>query len=159
MRSALAITLLLVATTTAKTRTFTRSADEIEIFAAVLRSEIAENHWSNEDRICLSIHFSSPGKDDIRMLRSNGLNVYPDSDWPKKVSCSYAVRLEPARFLPIGAAQVKFETSDLRGINNGTDHFALRIRQGMYRLLKTRKGHWSVTSFATESNAIHNDQR
>src|SRR5208283_1127241 len=74
------------------------SNDEVEVFAAALRSEIRANHWSGRQVICISIAGQDPAKQLVSELRQRKLTICSQAEWRKRLACAFAVDLSPATF-------------------------------------------------------------
>lgn len=129
----------------------TRNNDEIEIYAEALQSEVAANHWTDNDVICFSVDGKDPGKKLVEVLRNHKLNVCSLGEWPKKTACSYSVWLELVTFDSDDDARIRIQSSDLRDINTGSAHFATELRQGEYSVKRTG-GRWTVAGFTPKGN-------
>lgn len=117
-----------------------KNNDEIEVFAAVLRSEVSANNWTNNDVICFSIRGKDPSKKLVDALRRRKLNVCSEAEWRRKLACRFSVWLEPVTFDSAEEARIHFQSADLREVNTGEVHFASGLREGEYSLKENGGG-------------------
>jgi hypothetical protein len=55
--------------------------DEVEVFAAALRSEYAANHWRAKDSVCFSVGVKDPSRKFVTALQQRGLRVCSQARW------------------------------------------------------------------------------
>jgi hypothetical protein len=123
------------------------SSNEIEVFAAALRSEFVANHWSQQQVICISVAGQDPTKQLVSELRKRQLTVCSQAEWRKRLACSFAVGLQPATFDSSDKARVRIQSVDFREVNTGTVHFVTVLRQGEYALQRT-ENRWAIIGWA-----------
>jgi len=126
-----------------------KNNDEIEVFAAVLRSEVSANNWTDNDLICFSIRGKDPSKKLVDALRRLKLNVCSEAGWRRKLACGFSVWLAPVTFDSAEEARIRFQSSDLQEVNSGEVHFVSVLREGEYSLKKTDRG-WSIARYVPE---------
>ena len=126
-----------------------KNNDEIEVFAAVLRSEVSANNWADNDVICFSIGGKDPSKKLVAALQHRKLNVCSEAEWRRKLACGFSVQFNPVDFDSAEEARVHFQSGDLREVNTGDVHFVTFLRGGDYSLKKT-DGRWSIGYFVSE---------
>jgi hypothetical protein len=123
-----------------------KNADEVEVISLVLASEAKANNWTKRDLICFSIDDKDPDKKLVKTLREHSLNVCKASDWQRHFSCGFQVDI---RFISIDLSQtarLHAVTADVREINSGDAHVAVRLRDGEYSFRKT-EGKWMLGDF------------
>jgi hypothetical protein len=126
-----------------------RNNDEIEVFAAVLKSEISANNWTDKDLICFQIRGKDPSRKLVDALRRLELNVCSEAEWRRKLACEFSVWLAPVTFDSGEEARIRFQSSDLREVNSGEVHFVNVLRAGEYSLTKTGE-RWSIGRYVPE---------
>jgi hypothetical protein len=125
-----------------------RSADELEVISLAMASEVQANNWTKSEVICFSVEGKDPDTMLVKTLRQRGLNVRKLSEWRKNFACGFHVNL---RFVSTDSRQtirLHAEVADVRGINSGDGHFAIRIRDGEYSLSKS-EGKWSIRKYVS----------
>ena len=145
------ITLLLMncfvlAATAAEKPYSPRSADDVEVISLVLASEVKANSWTKYDLICFSVEGKDPDETLVKTLRQRGLNVCKLSEWQKHFSCGFHVTLRFISGGPPQTARLHADVADVREINSGVAHVAVRIRDGEYSL-RERRGNWSIGDY------------
>jgi len=123
-----------------------KNADEVEVISLVLASEARANKWTKDDLICLSIEYEDPDKKLVKTLRQHGLNVCRLSEWHKNLACGFHINLRITSFGPSQAGSLHAEVVDVREINSGVAHIAVRRRDGEYSVRKT-EGKWSIGDY------------
>lgn len=123
-----------------------KSAERLEVISLVLASEVQANSWTGREVICFSVEGKDPDIMLVRKLRQRGLNVRRLSEWQKNFDCGFHINLRFVSFDPHQAARLHAEVGDVRAINSGVGHFAIRIRDGEYSLSKS-EGKWSVREY------------
>ncbi|HXL21749.1 MAG TPA: hypothetical protein VOA78_04725 [Candidatus Dormibacteraeota bacterium] len=123
-----------------------KSGDEIEVLSLVLQSEVAANRWTKRDLICFSVGQMDPNPKLVRTLQQQNLNVCSSAEWPKKFNCGFEVRMQFVSLDPSLSARVHSEVQDLREINAGEGHIAVRLRDGEYSVRKT-DGKWAISGY------------
>ena len=91
-----------------------KSNDEIEILAAMLKSEVSANNWTDNDLISFRIGSRDPSKHVVEALRSHRLNVCSEAEWRRRLACEYSIWIAPVIFGSAKDARVRFQSSDLR---------------------------------------------
>jgi hypothetical protein len=124
-----------------------KNADDVDIISLILGAEVKANNWTKHDLICLSVDLKYPDKKLIKDLRQDGLNVRSVADYQIKFSCGFQVNLRIVNSDSSQIARIRAEVADLRGINSGEVHFAIRIRDGEY-LVHKKEGKCSVSEYA-----------
>jgi len=123
-----------------------RNADVVEVISLVLASEVRANNWTKDDLICLSIDDRDPDRKLVDTLRQSSSNVRRLSDWRKSFRCGYHVYLRFVEFDQSQAARLRADVADVREINSGDAHFAVRLRNGVYAVRKS-EGKWSISDY------------
>ena len=123
-----------------------KSASETEVLALVLKSEVEANKWTIKDKICFSVEEMDPSPKLVRKLREQHLNVCSSAEWRKKFNCGFEVLLRFVDFDDSKSARVHAEVQDLREINEGVGHIAIRQREGDY-LIRKIDGKWSISGY------------
>ncbi len=123
-----------------------KSGDEIEVLSLVLKSEVVANKWTKRDLICFSVDQMDPSPKLVRAFRQQDLNVCSSAEWPKKFNCGFEVRMQFVSLDTSQGARVHAEVQDLREINAGEGHIAVRLRDGEYVVRKT-DGKWSISEY------------
>jgi len=123
-----------------------KNADEVEVISLILASEARANNWTKDDLICFSIDDQDPDKKLVKTLRQHGLNVCRLSEWRKSFSCGFHVRVRFISFDASQTARLHAEIADVREINSGNAHLAVRLRDGEYTLRKT-EGKWTLGDY------------
>lgn len=123
-----------------------KSGDEIEVLSLVLRSQVESNKWTKRDLICFSIGQMDPSPKLVKTLRQQNLNVCSSAEWPKKFNCGFEVRMQFVSLDTSLSARVRAEVQDLREINAGEGHVAVRLRDGEYSLRKI-DGKWAISGY------------
>jgi hypothetical protein len=123
-----------------------KNADEVEVISLVLASEVSANNWTKDDLICFSIAEKDPDKKLLKTLRQQGLNVCRLSEWRKKFACGFHVDLRFTSFDSSQLASLHVVATDVREINSGDAHLAVRLRDGEYIARKT-EGKWSIGDY------------
>jgi hypothetical protein len=126
-----------------------KNTDEIEVFAAVLKSEVSANNWTENDLVCFRVQGRDPSKKLVSALRRLKLNVCSEAEWRRKLACQFSVWLEPVTFDSAENARIRFQSSDLREVNRGQAHFVNVLREGEYSFKKTGEG-WSIGRYVPE---------
>jgi hypothetical protein len=85
-----------------------KNNDEIEVFAAVLKSEVSANNWTDNDVICFSIGGKDPSKKLVAALQHRKLNVCSEAEWRRKLACGFSVQFNPVDFDSAEEARVPF---------------------------------------------------
>ena len=124
-----------------------KSGDEIEVLSLVLKSEVVANEWTKRDLICFSVDQMDPSRKLVRAFRQRDLNVCSSAEWPKKFNCGFEVRMQFVSLDTSQGARVHAEVQDLREINAGEGHIAVRLRAGEYVVRKTDDGKWSIREY------------
>jgi hypothetical protein len=122
------------------------NADEVEVISFVLASEVRANNWTKDDLVCVSIDDKDPDKKLVKTLRERGLNVCKASDWQKHLSCGFQVYMRLNSDVPSQRTRVHAATADVREVNSGVAHVAVRLRDGEYSLRKT-EGKWTLADY------------
>jgi hypothetical protein len=128
--------------------------DEVEVFAAALRSEYAANHWRAGELICFSVGGKDPSGKLVAALRRRGPHVCSQAEWRKRLACRFTVYLQPVEFNSPDSARVRFASADFREVNEGIAHLVDGLREGEYVLRKTN-GAWSVLSYTPDRTFQH----
>jgi hypothetical protein len=123
-----------------------KNAEEVEIISLVLASEVKANNWTKDKLFCFAIEGKDPDKNLVRTLRQAGLNVRSLADWRKNFTCGFLVYLRFISFDPSQTARIHAETADVREINNGDAHIAVRLRDGVYTARKAG-GKWTISDY------------
>ncbi|HSY32960.1 MAG TPA: hypothetical protein VLA42_13310 [Verrucomicrobiae bacterium] len=128
-------------------KTYTpKSGDEIEVLSLVLSSEVLTNKWAKRDLVCFSVAEMDPSPNLVKALRQRNLNVCSSAEWPKKFNCGFEVRMQFMSNNMSQSARVHTKIQDLRDINAGVGHIAVRLRDGEYVLRKIN-GKWSISEY------------
>ncbi|SRR6266849_9390626 len=125
---------------------FPKSADETEVLSLVLKSEVDANKWAKKDKICFSVEGMNPSPRLVKAFRQQDLNVCSSAEWRKKFNCGFEVLLQFLSFNTSQGARVRAEVIDLREINEGVGHFAIRHRDGEYSVRKI-DGKWLIREY------------
>ncbi len=125
-----------------------KSASETDILALVLKSEVEANKWTRKDEICFSVEEMDPSPKLVKKLREQHLNVCSSAEWRKKFNCGFEVLLRFVDFDESKSARVHAEVQDLREINEGVGHIAIRQREGDYSVRKIY-GKWSISEYVS----------
>jgi hypothetical protein len=133
----------------AKAQYSSRSHDETDIFAVVLRAEVEANAWTKDDLICLSVDGRDPATKLVNMLRRHELNVCSQAEWRRSLACGFAVYLEPARFDSATNARLAVQSVDFREVNTGAVHFVSLLHAGEYTVKKS-DSQWTIDGFTPE---------
>jgi hypothetical protein len=120
--------------------------DEVEVFAAALRSEYGTHHWGAEELVCFSVGGKDPSGKLVDALRHRGLRVCSQARWWGDMACGFSVHFRTAKIDPPESARVRVESVDLREFNSGLSCFGTLLRDGEYVLRKTN-GAWSILSY------------
>ena len=123
-----------------------RNADVVEVISLVLASEVRANNWAKDDLICLLINDRDPDRKLLDALRQSSLNVRTLSEWRKNFRCGYHVYLRFVEFDQSQAARLRADVADVREINSGDAHVAVRLRNGVYAVRKS-EGKWSIGDY------------
>jgi len=123
-----------------------KNGDEIEVLSLVLQSEVGTNKWTKRDLICFSVGQMDPSPKLVRTLRQQNLNVCSSAEWPKKFNCGFEVQMQFVSLDTSLSARVRAEVQDLREINAGEGHIAVRSRDGEYSLRKI-DGKWAISGY------------
>jgi len=131
----------------AATKTYSaRNADEVEVISLVLASEVRANNWAKDNLICVSIDDKDPDKQLVKTLRHQGLNVCGLSEWRKNFACGFHVHLRFVQTDQSQTARWHADAADVRDINSGDAHIAVRLRDGIYAARKT-EGKWAISDY------------
>jgi hypothetical protein len=133
------------------TSTPSKTNEETEVFAVVLKAEVVANGWTGKDLICLAVDGKDAGKQLVEALRRHELHVCSEAEWRRNFSCGFGVLLEPVKFESSEAARVWFSSADYREIKKGEGDLAIRLRQGEYSLRKT-DGRWSIAQYTPDEH-------
>jgi hypothetical protein len=120
--------------------------DEIEVLSLILASEVQANNWTKDDLICFSVDGKDPANKLVKTLRQRGLNVGSTIEWRRKFSCGFQVNLTFIDLNSSQVARIHAEISDLREINSGAAHFAVRVRDGEYLVRKNGRT-WAISDY------------
>ena len=123
-----------------------KNPDEVEIISLVLASEVRASNWTKDELICLSIENKDPDKKLIRTFRQQGLSVCRLSEWQRNFACGFQVYLRFINFDSPQTARLHADVADVREINSGSAHIAIRLRGGEYTFHKT-EGNWSIGEY------------
>ncbi len=124
-----------------------KTTEEVQVIAAVIRSEVLENKWTDKDVICFSIAGQDPSNELVKALRKQKLVVCSQGEWRRNLACRYAVFfLEPVTLNGSDSAHAKLESVDFQDVNTSSAHFPDRLRNGQYELKRTG-GRWSVVAW------------
>jgi hypothetical protein len=124
----------------------TKNLDEVEVISLLLASEAKANNWTKDDLICVSIENKDPDKKLVKTLRHLGLNICPLSEWRRHFVCGFHIYLRFVSFDPSKMARLHSDVADVREINSGDAHIAVRLREGEYSVRKT-EGKWSISDY------------
>jgi hypothetical protein len=111
------------------------------------------NKWAKGELICFSVEGMDPSPNVVKVLRQRGLNVRSSAEWPKKFNCGFEVRMQFTSLDTSQSARVHAEVLDLREINAGEGHIAVRLRDGEYGVRKI-DGKWSISGYAESLSAV-----
>jgi hypothetical protein len=118
-------------------------AKDATIIEIVLRHEIASNHFTSKDVICLSTNgYRDPRSELLSRLRGQKVRVNPGS-WCTSGPQGYLVQVNPISFAGSYDATVEVKAVDER--RNLVD-FPVILRQGTYSL-RLEKGAWHVIRY------------
>ncbi len=123
-----------------------KRTDKIEVLSLVLASEVQANNWAKDDLICFSVDGKDPANKLVNTLRQRGLNVGNPAEWRRKFTCGFHVRLTFIDSDSSELARIRAEISDLREINSGAEHFAVRFRDGQYLVRKNGRT-WAISDY------------
>jgi hypothetical protein len=123
-----------------------KNADEVEVISLVIASEAKANNWTRDDLICLSIENKDPDRELVKTLRQTGVNICKLSEWRKNFGCPFHVYLRFKGIDQSQTARLRAESADVREINSGNAHVAVRLRDGEYTAHKT-EGKWFIGDY------------
>jgi hypothetical protein len=141
-----AFTCLAVISNSAEDTYSPKSVGETEVLALVLKSEVQANKWTKKDKICFSVEGMDPSPKFVKTLRERDLNVCSSAEWRKKFNCGFEVLLRFITFDESKSARVHAEVQDLREINEGVGHIAIRQKDGDYAIRKI-DGKWTIREY------------
>jgi hypothetical protein len=72
------------------------------------------------------------------------------AEWPKKFNCGFEVRMQFVSLVTSQGARVHAEVQDLREINAGEGHIALRLR------VRKTDGKWSISEYVPSKEGAAN---
>ena len=124
-----------------------KNADEVEVISLALASEAKANNWTKRDLICVSVEDKDPDKKLVKTLKEYGLNVCKASDWQRDFSCGFRVDMQLSNVDASQTSRLHATTVDLREVNSGDAHVAVRLREGDYSFRKN-EGKWTVTDYS-----------
>ena len=125
---------------------YANNADEVEVISIVLAAEAKANNWTKDDLICVSIDDKDPDRKLVKTLRKHGLKVCKASDWHRNFSCGFHVDMRFINLDPSQTARLHATTVDVREINGGVAHVAVKLRDGEYSFRKT-EGKWTLADY------------
>jgi hypothetical protein len=123
-----------------------KNADEVEVISLVVTSEAKANNWTRDDLICLSIENKDPDRELVKTLRQKGVNICRLSEWRKNFGCPFHVHLRFTGIVQSQTARLRAESADVREINSGNAHVAVRLKDGEYTAHKT-EGKWFIVDY------------
>lgn len=124
-----------------------KSQDEIDLFAAVIGAEIEANHWSKEQKICISVDTMNPTKKLVEALKQQQLNVCSSSELTKDLPCSFQVSLHSPVMDASGTARVQSDVGDFHEPHAPTAYLGIVLRSGEYTLAKV-SGKWTIKAYS-----------